>query len=325
MTQKYSKIFIVILLLFQFRTNAQLFVAAGETLHAKSGEIFYVDGLTLYPSTDFTLTDNELNRNSSTTNSFSAAYVQRVFRFNNNTASFSGTIEVNYLESELNSLLESELKTAIHNGTNWQLINTAAYSADNNYVQSNSVSSVLLNEITLARSLSALPVQWLSFTIQKRDNSAVLSWKTAREQNTKDFVIEHSVDGNIWETIGIILAKGSLNENRYSFTHLSPQNGRHYYRLLQRDETGRAVYSNVLNLAFALDQALMNVYPNPISSGLLNVQISKSGMVSMYNSVGIAVFKKDLPVGLFQINVNEMAKGTYFLRINNEVVVVVIQ
>lgn len=325
MKPTYISNYLLGLLCFSATARAQLYVAAGETLFTKSGETLHADGLTLYPSTDFTLTDNELNRNSSTFNTLPTTYIFRVFRFSNTSPAFTGTMEVNYLDGELNTLPEAGLKTAVHNGTAWQLINTTANSTVSNYVLSSSVSNLPLNEITMAASLSTLPLQWLSFTVQKKANNAVLDWATASELDTKDFVVEHSRDGSVWEPIGTVLATTNAADNRYSFTHRAPEAGKHFYRLLQRDYSGKSSYSKVQLLLFGSTSSLFSLYPNPINDGRLNLQLQQAATVSLYNSAGLLILRKDLPSGTNQLELSRIARGVYYLRVGKEMAEIVIQ
>ena len=325
MKPTYISNYLLGLLCFSATARAQLYVAAGETLFTKSGETLHADGLTLYPSTDFTLTDNELNRNSSTFNTLPTTYIFRVFRFSNTSPAFTGTMEVNYLDGELNTLPEAGLKTAVHNGTAWQLINTTANSTVSNYVLSSSVSNLPLNEITMAASLSTLPLQWLSFTVQKKANNAVLDWATASELDTKDFVVEHSRDGAVWEPIGTVLATTNVADNRYSFTHRTPETGKHFYRLLQRDYSGKSSYSKVQLLLLGSTSSLFSLYPNPINDGRLNLQLQQAATVSLYNSAGLLILRKDLAAGTNQLELSRIARGVYYLRVGQDMAEIVIQ
>lgn len=325
MKPDYFKISLLCLLCIAATAKAQLYVAAGETLFTKSGETLHADGLTLYPSTDFTLTDNELNRNSSVFHTLPTTYVVRVFRFTATTPAFTGTMEVNYQDGELNTLPEPGLKTAVHNGTAWQLINTADNSTLSNYVLSASVSNLLLNEITLASSLSTLPLQWLSFTAEKKGPDALLSWITTQETDTRDFVIEHSPDGVRWEPIGTVVAANTMGDNRYIYTHVAPGTGKHFYRLLQRDINGRASYSKVQLLLLSGAPSLFTLYPNPVQNGQLTLQLQQAMPVSLYNSAGLLVLRNDLPAGSNQLQLSRLSKGIYYLRAGQEWAEVVVQ
>ena len=325
MKPAYYTLYLLCLLGVTATASAQLSVAAGETLFTKTGETLHVDGLTLYPSADFTLTDNELNRNSSTFNTLPTTYVQRVFRFSNTSPAFTGTLEINYLDGELNTLPEAGLKTAVHNGTAWQLINTTANSTVSNYVLSTSVSNLPLNEMTMAATLSTLPLQWLSFTVQKKESNAVLDWTTASEMDTKDFIVEHSRDGVAWQPIGTVLATTNSADNRYTFTHYAPEAGKHFYRLLQRDYSGKSSYSKVQLLLFGSMSPFFSLYPNPVNDGRLNLQLQQAATVRLYNSAGLLILRKDLGAGTNQLELSRIARGIYYVRVGQEMAEIVIQ
>lgn len=325
MKPNYFKITLLCLLCFAATANAQLYVAAGETLFTKSGETLHADGLTLYPSTDFTITDNELNRNSSAFHTLPTTYVERVFRFTATTPAFTGTMEVNYLDDELNTLPELGLKTVVHNGTAWQLINTTDNSTLSNYVLSASVNNLLLNEITLASSLSTLPLQWISFMAEKKGKDAVLSWITTQEADTRDFVIEHSPDGVRWEPIGTVIATNTMGDNRYTYTHAEPGTGKHFYRLLQRDINGKASYSKVQLVLLSGAPSLFTLYPNPVQNGQLTLQLQQAASVSLYNSAGLLMLRNYLPAGNNQLQLSRLSKGIYYLWVGLEWAEVVVQ
>lgn len=97
---------------------------------------------------------------------------------------------------------------------------------------------------------AALPVRLLDFTGQLRNNSVVLSWQTASEQNSKTFEIERSCDGITFTRIGVVPAAGiSFLSRYYHFTDHGIMPGNNYYRLKQVDLDDQYVYSNVIVVA----------------------------------------------------------------------------
>lgn len=81
-----------------------------------------------------------------------------------------------------------------------------------------------------------LPVEWLTFEVEKSgDAAALLRWTTAREHNNAGFGIEHSRDGVRWVEIGFAPPSPT---RQYRFEHPGLAAGRHYYRLRQRDTDG---------------------------------------------------------------------------------------
>jgi hypothetical protein len=176
--------------------NAQLLkVTAGTDITVLSGTIFKVENLTLTPSANFTISNNTLDKFTTVTHSTSNPYIARVYRFTSNTNPFSGSVQINYTDgAELNGIAESALTLNIHNGTTWTFYPANTRDATNNFVLTNSVSSTGLNELTLAGS-AALPLAWLSFTATKQNQTSLLKWVTMQEQNTRNFIVQHSANG----------------------------------------------------------------------------------------------------------------------------------
>ena len=83
----------------------------------------------------------------------------------------------------------------------------------------------------------ALPITLTSFEGDLNDESHVeLEWVVASQLNNDYFVVEHSIDGYVWEEIDNILGAGTTSDLiTYNTTHTKPINGYNYYRLTQVD------------------------------------------------------------------------------------------
>jgi hypothetical protein len=91
-----------------------------------------------------------------------------------------------------------------------------------------------------------LPVNWLAFTVTGRNNEAILQWQTAQEENSKDFVIQRSPDGQHFNNIGSVPAAGNASTPRsYSFTDPAPVIGNNFYRLREEDQGSQYSYSDI--------------------------------------------------------------------------------
>jgi Concanavalin A-like lectin/glucanases superfamily len=97
-----------------------------------------------------------------------------------------------------------------------------------------------------------LPILLTDFTASRQDNSALLQWQTAQEENTREFLVQRSTDGNNFSTIGTVEAAGnsSLPLN-YSFVDGSPAPNDNYYRLEEVDLDGYTTYTPVRLLVFS--------------------------------------------------------------------------
>jgi len=87
--------------------------------------------------------------------------------------------------------------------------------------------------------ITPLPVELLYFEGKPVSNTNYLYWSTASEHNSDYFEILHSVNGEVWESIGQITSSGnSTIKNDYHYYHNSPEHVFNYYILKQVDYDG---------------------------------------------------------------------------------------
>ena len=164
-----------------------------------------------------------------------------------------------------------------------------------------------------------LPLTWLSFTVGTQNNDALLNWSTATEQNTLDFVIQHSANTVDWNDIGTVPAAGNSSTTRqYSFTDQGTAAGLHYYRLLQRDIDGKKSFSKIVSLHVADIAGKLKIYPNPVTNGTTTISLKRMATILIYNSIGAKVAVKTFPAGKHVFNVSSFAKGVYYLKVSDE-------
>ena len=302
--------------------NAQLYIGSeANSLVIKSGESFSYDGLTLTPSADLTLTNTTLTKTDANTISPAptGTYIKRYYSFSNTTPQYAGTIRFSYSGADLNSLTAGSLQLNIRTSAAWQAVSGTDVSASS-YVEATSLSITNgLNTLTLASTTGALPVTWLSFTAVKKESTSVLNWSTASEENSQDFLVQHSTTGREWNTLGTVKAAGNATTQRdYTFTHYSPMPGYNYYRLIQRDINGKYDYSRVVSVLMDKSDIKLKVFPNPVQDGKLNLIIKEPSQVILFDAMGRQVLSKWVGAGLQTLNVSSLSNGVYYVRVNNE-------
>jgi hypothetical protein len=170
------------------------------------------------------------------------------------------------------------------------------------------------SDFAIGSTLIPLPVAWVDFSAQLQGSSVLLQWKTASEQNTKDFIVEYSTNGTDWKQIGAIAAAGnSSTTNTYSFIHSSPANGTNYYRIMQRDIDGNYSYSSVRTVTISNFTSSLAILGNPVINGMLELNVGAKMMVSVKSIDGKTLLTRQLVPGRNQVNVQFMAAGTYLL------------
>jgi hypothetical protein len=320
MNHKTTLLFVLLSSIACLPANAQdLFVTSGTTFKIAANETLHTNGLTLIPSAAFDLDGLSITKNTTLANAATsgATAISRCYLFSANSPAYSGTLQIDYLDGELNGLTESTLETNNYDGSIWTPMTSATNDATNNYVLTNALSSTILREITLASSSSPLPVEWLDFTATKQKLDVLLQWSTAQEMNTLDFVVQHSIDGELFTDIATKAAAGnSRTIQEYNYVHTAPVVGYNYYRILQRDFDGESSYSEIRKIEFTTErnEYTLQVLGNPIRTNKLTFSTSIHQNISLYSATGYFYWQKILEAGSHYIDVSFLPKGTYFLK-----------
>lgn len=209
----------------------------------------------------------------------------------------------------------------IAGGTNTGMLTLIDQKNNNNGTLNNfALSGASSNFVSQNGGIFVLPVEWLSFTAQAQDNQALLQWSTASEQNTKNFIIQHSSNGVSWNNIGQVAAAGnSSSVNNYSYVDASPNTGINYYRIQQKDIDGRFSYSKVVTIRLDASPQVFTILSNPVSNGMLQLNMQRAVVISIYNTNGSLLIKQKLAEGKTTIDLTAYPKGVYWLQTGGSV------
>jgi Secretion system C-terminal sorting domain len=179
--------------------------------------------------------------------------------------------------------------------------------------------------------LSVIPVKFVSFTVTKNNNDAVLAWKVDNEDSRTDkYEIERSVNATDFTKIATVAAKANGQaSNSYELTDanlaalVQNANGVIYYRVKQLDKDGRFVYTEIRNIRLSGKSGFSaSVFPNPVKDvATLNVDLTTAADVLVYitDAAGKEVQKLTIngAVGgnTRRINMSNFAKGTYVMKV----------
>lgn len=216
----------------------------------------------------------------------------------------------------------------IASGTNTGMITAVDQKGNNNGTLTNfALSGSSSNFVAQKSGLSVLPLQWLSFTVQKQGNNSLLKWSTANEKNTKSFTVQHSANATVWNTIGEIeAAGGSVARKEYSYLDKNPANGVNYYRILQTDIDGRNSYSDIRSIEFYRYDKTFTVLNNPVVNGVLQIKLRTPALISLYTNDGRLLWQKKLNAGTAAaIDVSGYTKGTYLVKANEQTEKIIVQ
>jgi hypothetical protein len=169
----------------------------------------------------------------------------------------------------------------------------------------------------------ALPLSLLNFTAILNGKVSRLQWTTSTEINTKNFIIERSLNGRSFDVIDSVNAVGNSTEKTsYMFDDAGALNAsttKLYYRLQMVDKDGRFVYSRIVVVEIAAER-LFSVYPNPVKDLLFitpNTPLTKVE-VRITDQSGKLIYKQqiqNIQAGApNKINVAALSNGVYYLQ-----------
>lgn len=170
-----------------------------------------------------------------------------------------------------------------------------------------------------------LPVTWLYFNGINQGTNNLLKWATGSEQNTREFIVERSLDGINFSAVGTVPAAGNSSDTKtYSYTdvHIDRLNSSvMFYRLKQTDINRNFKYSNIIRLNYNRKGTGPSiVYPNP-TNGSINILLDDNNMIgteAILTDVNGKIIKTLKIVATNQsIDLSAMVNGIYLLRLNN--------
>ncbi len=195
-----------------------------------------------------------------------------------------------------------------------------------------------------------LPVELVSFTVSKNENSAFLRWTTATEVNNHGFEVErknvssfrsqvsggnstslkHETSNDLWARIAFVEGAGDSNSPReYSYSDRSLSAGTYSFRLKQIDRDGKLEYSKEVEVSNASAPAkfeLLQNYPNPFNPNtMISFTLQVSGMTTLkvYDAIGreVAILVNEyLEAGAYYqrtFDASYLSSGTFFVRLAN--------
>jgi len=171
-----------------------------------------------------------------------------------------------------------------------------------------------------------LPVTMVAFTASLlQDKKVKLAWATSMEINCNKYIIERSLDGNLFSETGSVAGSGTTGLlHSYSFLNdISGVTGSIvYYRIKQIDTDRKSSYSKVLPVKLTDENGQLTISPNPFSSFLnINMQWNKNEIISakIISVQGKELFAKKIRMnkGANYIKIDELSRfppGNYFIQ-----------
>jgi len=167
-----------------------------------------------------------------------------------------------------------------------------------------------------------LPITLIDFSGEVQKNGDLLKWISASEINNQYYTLQHTTDGENYNTIATINGAGTTsNLNQYEFFNSAAVNKYNYYKLLQTDfdntTTEVGIIQLIRNETFT---KTLNIYPVP-SVNILYIEIGEfyTNHVILYNANGQKVkpekYKVTSTKDFLTINIGQLAAGIYMVNI----------
>ncbi|MBK9794331.1 MAG: hypothetical protein IPP60_14860 [Sphingobacteriales bacterium] len=166
-----------------------------------------------------------------------------------------------------------------------------------------------------------LPVELTSFTgTCLEDGISRISWTTASEFNSKQFIVQRSEDGVHYTPVAVVLAAGFSNQARsYSITDTSVNANSSYYRLIEVDNNNQQTIYSFIQVKCNEVNGVHIFYTQPKVVVEVNSTKDKQVGFNVYEVSGKLVHQENKQVvrgyNRFDLSIkNKLADGIYIIQ-----------
>ncbi|MCB9231148.1 MAG: T9SS type A sorting domain-containing protein [Bacteroidia bacterium] len=175
-----------------------------------------------------------------------------------------------------------------------------------------------------------LAAKYADFSGYQAGRVVHLDWTTDSQTNSREFRIQRSKDGQIFESLSSIPAAGNSSRRlKYEAIDTDPYYGASFYRMQEIDQNGRSSLSPVIEVYFDPDDLLIqSVYPNPVEKGreltvALNFNEFGHAHLLLFDLVGRVAWSDQAQMepgkNVMSVPTSNLEDGVYFLKVNDGV------
>lgn len=185
------------------------------------------------------------------------------------------------------------------------------------------------------KAASTLPLQLSSASAAVKGKGVEVKWTLADEGGVKGYVVEKSAEGTVFATLTETKAVAGSGPAVYTaFDEMPFSVG--YYRVKMTGMNGEAKYSPVMKVQLQKTGESVAVFPNPVSGGVINLQLTNKPAgtyrLSLFNAGGQRVWAQafqhnggsasaslfigtKLPAGVYSLNVGLSQEESETIRV----------
>lgn len=160
-----------------------------------------------------------------------------------------------------------------------------------------------------------LPVELISFTVESRECSALINFKTGVEKSISKYQVQHSVDGRVFTTIANIEPKG--DNQQYEFLHLSPVEGKNLYRLAMIEPSGDYRLSSIIvaDVQCKAKKSQIVIFPNPADDYITISGMQSASEIRIIDLNGKVLIAISSVTPSEIVDISQLASATYVVQI----------
>jgi len=186
--------------------------------------------------------------------------------------------------------------------------------------------------------LSTLPVTFKAIHAVEQAGKVAVNWTVENELNIKNYEVEKSGDGVIFEKLTTTVATGANKlSTTYSWLDANPLTGNNFYRVRSIGMDGQFDYSKTVLVKIAMvASGSIRIYPNPVTDGIIAAEFKNmaAGIYNMrlLNAQGQAILNKKvnhssgtsmeyiqpdykMTSGIYQLEITAPGKGVTMVKV----------
>lgn len=162
--------------------------------------------------------------------------------------------------------------------------------------------------------VTLLPIHDIVVSGVAQANNNLLTWEVIADEAIKASIIENSVDGINFTTVGNIGADADYT-SVYTFLHENPAKKSNYYRVKCYDENDKEFVSKIICIEPLNTNSNINIYPNPAANIIVVVDANNGDEYAIVSSNN-----QNVLTGVISnngaIDISKLKQGIYFVIIN---------